>query len=131
LPFIIHIDDNEIDRVILKLSLTIKLKNIEILSFSNVASGESYLNSIGEAGIKVPDLIITDNNMPIKSGFEFVEFIKSTEKFSPITVLMLSSSSLDKDIKKAYALGVDSYLTKPINSIGVKHIENLLAGNKL
>ncbi|MGZ5243342.1 MAG: response regulator [Bacteroidia bacterium] len=122
MPYIIHIDDNEIDRLILNRSLKKQLADLEIKSVSSVASAEAYLDNIGKSGVKMPDLIITDNNMPEKSGFEFVETIKANDKLKQIPIVMLSSSNLDKDIAKALSLGVHTYLAKPLNPGTVKQI---------
>jgi CheY-like chemotaxis protein len=121
LPVIIHIDDNEIDRLILKRSLKKHFEDLEIISVGSVACAEEYLNRIGEPGAEMPDLIITDNNMPEKNGFEFIEFLKSNKNFKQIPLIMLSSSSLDKDVQKALSLGADSYLAKPLNPAAIKH----------
>ena len=126
MPYILHIDDCEIDRRILDRNLQLRYKDIEIKSFTNVASAEAYINTIGEAGVRIPDLIITDNNMPGKNGFEFVEFVKSLPKLSSVPIVMLSSSILGEDIAKAYSLGVESYYSKPITPAAVDHIISLL-----
>jgi CheY-like chemotaxis protein len=126
LPYIIHIEDNDIDRLILKRSLKKLDKDLEIDAFDGVAEAEEYFASVGNEGNRRPDLIITDNNMPYKSGFELVKYIRSLESLAGIPIVMLSSSVLEHDIQNAYKLGVDSYLCKPINASAIEHIIDFL-----
>jgi CheY-like chemotaxis protein len=112
--------------LILKRSLKKHFEDLEIKSVGSVTCAEEYLSQVGQPGIEMPDLIITDNNMPEKSGFEFVEFIKSHEKFKQIPVIMLSSSSLEKDVQKAMRLGAASYFAKPLNPSYIKHFINFI-----
>lgn len=126
MPYIIHIDDNEIDRLILKRSLKKYFDGIEIKSVNSAASAEAYLEKIGEPGVCIPDLIITDNNMPEKSGFELVEALKSDANFSHIPIVMLSSSNLEKDVQKALSLGVHTYLAKPLTPETIMQILQLV-----
>jgi CheY-like chemotaxis protein len=55
--------------------------------------------------------------MPRFSGFDFLEWLhsKSPGELRLIPVVVMSSSVLEADIHRAYALGANSYLSKPIN----------------
>ncbi|HEV2391142.1 MAG TPA: response regulator [Verrucomicrobiae bacterium] len=79
-----------------------------------------YLRGEGQyadrAKFPVPNVILLDLKMPGMSGFDFLEWLRSeaaTEQ-RVIPVVVMSSSPLQEDIKRAYALGVNSYMTKPI-----------------
>lgn len=63
---------------------------------------------------EMPGLILLDLKLPAMSGFELLEIIRTDERtrFTPIAVLTVSS--LRSDMKKAYQLGANSYLVKPI-----------------
>lgn len=58
------------------------------------------------------DLIITDIEMPEMNGFEFVEKLKTDEKFFEIPIIMVSSLISDEDKRKAAELGVKKYIVK-------------------
>jgi CheY-like chemotaxis protein len=61
----------------------------------------------------VPCLVLLDINMPKKSGFEVLEWIRQQPRFKSLAVLMLSSSSNPADMEKARKLAADDYLLKP------------------
>jgi DNA-binding response OmpR family regulator len=63
----------------------------------------------------LPDLIISDIQMPKMNGFEFIEQIKSTGFLKDIPVIMLSSIDESKVRVKFLKLGVTDYLVKPFN----------------
>jgi chemotaxis family two-component system response regulator Rcp1 len=60
-----------------------------------------------------PDLILLDLNMPRKDGREVLAELKADEILRRIPVIVLTSSSADSDILKAYNLHANCYVTKP------------------
>jgi CheY-like chemotaxis protein len=62
-----------------------------------------------------PDLVLLDINLPKKSGHEVLMYVKSHEKFKHIPVIMLTTSSSEKDILLCYNNYVNCYITKPID----------------
>ena len=63
-----------------------------------------------------PKLILLDLKMPKKSGIQVIERIKADPNFRQIPVVVLTSSKEDLDIKQCYALGINSYIVKPVDS---------------
>lgn len=62
-----------------------------------------------------PRVIFLDLKLPKISGLEVLREIKSNSQTRSIPVVMVTSSREDPDIKKAYELGVNSYVVKPVN----------------
>ena len=62
-----------------------------------------------------PRLILMDLQMPKINGIEVLAKIKSAPLTKHIPVVMLSSSRENTDISRCYALGVNSYIVKPVN----------------
>ena len=60
-----------------------------------------------------PTLIILDLKMPRKSGFEVLEWLQEHREYSVVPTVVMSSSSIDKDVQKAYQLGANTYFIKP------------------
>ncbi|WP_299114504.1 glycosyltransferase [uncultured Winogradskyella sp.] len=61
-----------------------------------------------------PDLVIVDINMPNISGFEIITHIRIT-KASDTPIMILSGNTLDDNITKAFELGVNDYMKKPLS----------------
>ncbi len=62
-----------------------------------------------------PHLVLLDVNLPKVSGHEVLAHIKNDPKFCAIPVIMLTTSSAEKDILKSYKNHVNCYITKPID----------------
>jgi CheY-like chemotaxis protein len=52
-------------------------------------------------------------NMPKKNGIQVLEEIKADERLKHIPVVMLTSSTSEKDVKESYGAGAASYVAKP------------------
>lgn len=61
-----------------------------------------------------PDLILLDINIPIYNGLEVLKTIKLDENLMKIPVIMLTTSSSQKDVEKAYGNYCNSYIKKPL-----------------
>ncbi|MCA1324004.1 response regulator [Herbaspirillum sp. alder98] len=82
--------------------------------FEDAEGAEEFFFSQGYAHRKElhPYLILLDLNLPLMSGHDFLEIIKSNEATSHIPVVMFSSSEDQQDIDKSYTLGANGYVVK-------------------
>jgi CheY-like chemotaxis protein len=63
----------------------------------------------------LPALVLLDLKLPRKSGIEVLQWIRSRPGLRRIPVVMLTSSRQPIDINRAYDLGVNAYLVKPVS----------------
>lgn len=76
-----------------------------------------------------PDLVLLDIMLPGFDGFEVVSAIRSAAAEKPPRIVMLTAKGHEKDRRKAQALGVDDYVTKPFsNRDVVERVRALLSG---
>lgn len=61
-----------------------------------------------------PDVILLDLNLPRKDGHEVLESIRADPSMDQLPVIVLTSSDREADIKRAYSLRANCYVTKPI-----------------
>lgn len=61
-----------------------------------------------------PVVMLLDLKLPRKSGLEVLEWLKSKDILKRLPVVILSSSTESTDVDRAYDLGVNSYLVKPV-----------------
>ena len=82
-----------------------------------VDNGEALklLNKEGEyKGASRPILVLLDLQLPRVDGFEVLRVVKRDENLKSIPVIVLTTSDREGDIEKAYKLGCNAYLVKPV-----------------
>jgi DNA-binding response OmpR family regulator len=104
---ILVLEDSSSVRKILEVFLG---KDYKVISKENGAEGLEWLQS----GY-IPDLIISDLQMPIMGGEEFIVQIKSSGYFKDIPIIMLSGLESSEDRIKILKLGAIDYIVKPFN----------------
>jgi len=62
-----------------------------------------------------PDLVLLDVNLPKMNGHEVLNYLKNNDTYKNIPVIMLTTSSSEKDIMAAYNSYVNCYITKSID----------------
>lgn len=68
-----------------------------------------------EQGSEQPVVVLLDLKLPKISGLEVLEVLKKHPKYHAIPVVVLTASSENDDVKKAYELGANSYIVKPVD----------------
>jgi CheY-like chemotaxis protein len=107
-PRILLIDDDDDDQFIFLAALEEILPANYCHISNNAPEAFQYLN----AGAEMPDLLFLDLNMPLMNGFEFLLILKSDPRFSPIPVIIFSTSDNPKDKDQAKDLGASQFITK-------------------
>jgi CheY-like chemotaxis protein len=107
-------EDNLGDFVLLKRTLAKMNVQCTVVRAQNGREAIDYLDQCAKPPINGrPTHFILDLKMPVLSGFDVLEWLRSREDYRDLPVIVLSSSSLDGDILKAETFGVDAYLVKP------------------
>ena len=95
-----------------------------------VRDGEEALNYLSGSGefadrgrYPLPSLILLDLKLPRKSGLEILQWLRQQPALKHIPVIVLTSSKESSDVSRAYDLGANSYLVKPV---GLGPLEDLL-----
>src|SRR5262249_48425052 len=70
----------------------------------------------------VPDLLLLDIKMPGTDGFEVLRWIREQPQFAGMCVVMLTSSDEIRDVNRAYKLGANSFLVKPLDFVNAKEL---------
>ena len=87
-------------------------------------SGEQALEylfgtgSYAGQGEQKPGIVLLDINLPGLNGGEVLEKIRVDDRLKLIPVIMLTTSSDERDVQMAYSLGANSYIQKPVDLDG-------------
>lgn len=126
---ILLVEDNEGDVLLTTETLEeSKIKN----TVSVARNGKDAINYMyktnGFENAVTPDLILLDVNLPFKNGHEVLEKIKNDNNLKHIPVIMLTTSTSEKDISLSYKHHANCYITKPMEAHdffkAIKSIEN-------
>ncbi len=76
-----------------------------------------------------PDVLLTDLEMPNMNGLELAQHVRSRPELEGLTVIMITSRSMDKHRRQGLSAGVDVYLTKPFadNEL-LQHVADAVTG---
>jgi len=112
---IVIVEDDPADAKLLRLALADRNPSIETLILDDGAKAVDFFSKARSEGEIAPcDLVLLDLNLPRVSGFEVLEFLKSTEGLKKIPVVVLSGSSSQHEIERCYGSFANSYICKPI-----------------
>ena len=115
---ILAVEDEDDDIALLKRAFrkTGVLNPVRFLTDGDQAV--SYLAGEGEyadrEAFPLPSLILLDLKLPRKSGLEVLAGVREQPALRRIPVVVLTSSRQNVDLERAYDLGVNSYLVKPV-----------------
>ena len=113
---VLLIEDNEGDIVLTIEAFEEAKIKIELSIARNGEQAIDFLLKKGDfSSVKTPDLILLDINLPRKNGFEVLDFIKNNDSLVQIPVIMLTTSSSEKDIQNAYRHHASCFITKPLD----------------
>lgn len=119
---ILLVEDNQ---ELLLLMSSLLSDKYNILTATN---GEKAQRQIQKASL---DVVVTDVMMPVMDGIELTRWIKESEDFSQLPVIMLTAKTQDADRNEAYQAGADAYITKPFNLADLQlRIDNIIANRQ-
>ena len=113
---ILLVEDNEGDIVLTREALEECniIGKIEIAR-DGAAAIKFFEDILREEHSNLPDMVLLDINLPKKNGHEVLHFIKEHDLLRHIPVIMLTTSSSEKDIVESYKHYANCYITKPVD----------------
>ena len=113
---VLLIEDNPGDVNLTRLALADRAINVNLSVVPDGVEAMNFLHRQGEYQQAVhPDLILLDWNLPRKDGREVLVEIKTNERLQRIPIVVLTTSQAEEDIRKAYDLHANCYITKPVD----------------
>jgi CheY-like chemotaxis protein len=114
----IAIDDDSVNNMICKLTIEMVDKKSDVVTFTNPAQGFDFIvNEYGTKNEQRQTVLLLDINMPVMSGWEFLErFDNMKDEVKKLFKIYILSSSVDpRDKQRSYAnKNVKAFLVKPL-----------------
>ena len=86
-------------------------------------------NALDAARTFMPDLVITDIQLPHVSGLDLIRMIRGDEKLAEVPIMAVTAYSARGDEERIRAAGAQAYVSKPISVARfVQEVDALLAG---
>lgn len=79
-----------------------------------VHKASNGLEAMREILVFKPNIILLDIMMPVMDGFEVIRKVRENPAFADIKIVVLSALNTNDDILKAYSMGAQDFITKPI-----------------
>jgi CheY-like chemotaxis protein len=112
---ILLVDDNEGDILLTREALEeARIINRISIAYDGMQAID-LLKKAARGGGDMPDLILLDINLPKMNGTEVLSMIKTDPELKRIPVIMLTTSSSEKDILASYENYANCYITKPVD----------------
>lgn len=112
---VLWVEDSLSDKILIEEALKYGRTRQDVRFVNDGVSALDFLYKRGQFNnSRTPDIVVLDLNIPKKNGKEVLEEIKKDNDLKLIPVIILSTSSSQKDIIDSYALNANCYITKPM-----------------
>ncbi|MFG0919423.1 response regulator [Pseudomonas fulva] len=112
-------DERDLDLILIALERS-QLANEVVVARDGVEALDYLLRreKFADRAEANPAVVLLDLKLPKMDGLEVLETIRATEHLRTIPVAMLTSSKMGSDLTRAYELGVNSFVVKPVDFKG-------------
>ncbi len=88
------------------------VENNKSFNYEFIRSADQLLKELNKPDAVNPDLILLDLNMPGAMGLQALKEIRSNKSFNQIPIIVITTSSLEKDRAISYDYGANCFITK-------------------
>jgi DNA-binding response OmpR family regulator len=106
---VLVVDDSPTMRMLLRVHLGV-IPNIRVVEASGVD------DAIAKKALEMPSVIVTDVNMPGRTGFDLVEEIRVKQQDRLTGIIIVTTRGATEDERRGVRLGANAYVTKPVDS---------------
>src|SRR5687768_12980264 len=118
-PIILIAEDNPADVLMLQRAFRQAAIDTPLHFVSDGEEAIAYLKGEGKFASRhehpLPDLFLLDLKMPRKNGFEVLQWLHEQPTLASLRTVVLTTSDDVWDINRAYAMGANSFLVKPLD----------------
>jgi two-component system chemotaxis response regulator CheY len=85
------------------------------IGIEKISEAENGLEGLTQLKKSVPDLVISDWNMPEMTGIEMIHAIRKCPEYNSIPIAMVTTETGQQEVAEARAAGADAHLCKPFS----------------
>jgi two-component system chemotaxis response regulator CheY len=123
---VLIVDDSSVMRKIVERAL--RQAGLDINEVAEASNGAEALAEIQKG---VPDMILSDINMPVMDGLEFLKNLATLDSAKGVPVIMITTEGSEARVVEALSAGAKGYLRKPFTPEQVKErVAPLLGGGQ-
>jgi CheY-like chemotaxis protein len=116
---LLYVDDDENDVLLTRTAFARAGITNDLYEATDGQMAIDYLAGVGQfndrAKYPLPGLLLLDLKVPRKPGLEVLDWVRRHPMLKAMIVIVLSSSPDTRDVRRAYELGANSFITKPSN----------------
>ena len=125
-PTVLIVEDNPTDVMLIRRAFAKANVGNPLQIVNDGDAAVHYLAGDGAYGDRtqypLPAVILLDLKLPRRSGFEVLQWLRAQSELLRLPVVVLTSSKQSQDINRAYDLGANSYLVKPVEFDDLKEM---------
>jgi two-component system chemotaxis response regulator CheY len=122
---VLIVDDSSVLRKIVERAL--RQAGLELSEVLEASNGAEALAQVEKGGL---DMILSDINMPVMDGLEFLKNLAGVEAAKGVPVIMITTEGSEARVVEALSAGAKGYLRKPFTSEQVKERVTPLLGDR-
>lgn len=123
---VLYIEDDENDVLLVRIGLERAGLRRPLQVATNGKQAMEYLAGNGHFANReqypLPCLVLLDLNMPIRNGFEVLQWLRQQPQFQSLPVVVFTASSQEADRIKAQQMGANEFITKPANMFNLEEL---------
>jgi len=115
---ILHVEDDSNDALLFQHACRKAGMDVNLQVAADGEEALAYLKGADQFNNRethpLPNLVVLDLKLPRVNGFDVLAWLRNENKLRRLPVIVLTSSSHQSDVKRAYDLGANSFLVKPL-----------------
>ncbi len=123
---VLYVEDDENDVLLVRLGFERAALDCSLQVATNGKQAIDYLAGQGHFANReqypLPNLVLLDLNLPIRSGFEVLEWLRQQPRLQSLPVVVFTASNQESDKEKARHLGANQYVVKPTNMFSLEEL---------
>ena len=112
-PHIVYVEDNPTDARLFTRAVEAVAPGTRVRWLRDGQDAIDVIESLTDPAYLLPAVVIIDIKLGRVGGFEVLRYVREGEATSAVPVVMMTSSTQESDIERAYAGGVNSFISKP------------------